>query len=164
MKTKTKLKLKITKLKLVRCGESTDSEWIQWLACRRDDKCRGFVDCGLSVFWRCRSRIIESIWSSVINLQFRSVVVNVCVSLSDHLIYNLQRLKFVPQKLKNGFTMMIIGVYIAWPQQMRIDFVQCWSVLWAKSYDTIRYDTRCYFNVRSKADISQLNLPHGTDN
>jgi len=32
------------------------------------------------------------------------------------------------------------------------------------TYDTIRYDTRCYFNVRSKADISQLNLPHGTDN
>ena len=29
---------------------------------------------------------------------------------------------------------------------------------------TIRYDTRCYFNVRSKANISQLNLPHGTDN
>jgi len=33
----------------------------------------------------------------------------------------------------------------------------------------IRYDTtfrcvKCYFNVRSKADISQLNLPHGTDN
>jgi len=27
--------------------------------------------------------------------------------------------------------------------------------------DTIRYDTRCYFNVRSKADISQLNLPDG---
>ena len=23
-------------------------------------------------------------------------------------------------------------------------------------------DTRCYFNVRSKADISRLNLPHGT--
>jgi len=29
---------------------------------------------------------------------------------------------------------------------------------------TIRYDTRCYFNVRLKADMSQLNLPHGTDN
>jgi len=28
----------------------------------------------------------------------------------------------------------------------------------------IRYDTRNYFNVRSKADISQLNLPHGTNN
>jgi len=27
---------------------------------------------------------------------------------------------------------------------------------------TIRYDSRCCFNVRSKADISQLNLPHGT--
>jgi len=24
--------------------------------------------------------------------------------------------------------------------------------------------TRWYFNVRSKADIGQLNLPHGTDN
>ena len=29
---------------------------------------------------------------------------------------------------------------------------------------TIRYDTRCYFNARSKADMSQLNLPHGTNN
>jgi len=33
-----------------------------------------------------------------------------------------------------------------------------------KKMKTIRYDTRCYFNVRSKADISPLNLPHGTDN
>ena len=30
--------------------------------------------------------------------------------------------------------------------------------------DTIRYDTRCYINVRSKANMSQLNLPHGNDN
>ena len=28
----------------------------------------------------------------------------------------------------------------------------------------IRYDTRCYFNVRSKADMSQLNLLHENDN
>jgi len=27
-----------------------------------------------------------------------------------------------------------------------------------------RYDTRCYFNVHSKADTSQLNLLHGTKN
>ena len=27
---------------------------------------------------------------------------------------------------------------------------------------SIGYDTRCYFNVRSKADTSQLNLPHGS--
>jgi len=26
-------------------------------------------------------------------------------------------------------------------------------------FDTIRYDTRCYFNLRLKADMSQLNLP-----
>jgi len=32
--------------------------------------------------------------------------------------------------------------------------------------DTIRCDTRCYFNVRSKAliVISRLNLSHGTNN
>ena len=29
-------------------------------------------------------------------------------------------------------------------------------------YDTIRYDKSCYFNVRSKADVS-LNLPHGKE-
>jgi len=28
-------------------------------------------------------------------------------------------------------------------------------------HQEVRYDTRCYFNVRSKADVSQLNLPHG---
>ena len=28
----------------------------------------------------------------------------------------------------------------------------------------LRYDTRCYFNVRSKIDTSQLNLQHGTNN
>jgi len=39
-----------------------------------------------------------------------------------------------------------------------------WTELNSSSEHTIRYDTRCYFNVRSKADISQLNLPHGTDN
>ena len=31
------------------------------------------------------------------------------------------------------------------------------------AYDTI-HDTRCYINVRSKADTSQLNLPHRTKN
>ena len=30
---------------------------------------------------------------------------------------------------------------------------------WDGKYDTIRY-----FNVRSKADLSQLNLPHGNNN
>ena len=32
-----------------------------------------------------------------------------------------------------------------------------YSSLW------IRYDTRCYFNVCTKADMSQLNLPHRSD-
>jgi len=29
---------------------------------------------------------------------------------------------------------------------------------------TERYDTRCYFNAHSKANMSQLNLPHGNYN
>jgi len=32
------------------------------------------------------------------------------------------------------------------------------------TWSVIRYDTRCYFNVQSEADMSQLTLPHGTDN
>ena len=39
-----------------------------------------------------------------------------------------------------------------------------WRVTLPTLLPNLRYDTRCYFNVRSKADISQLNLPHGTDN
>ena len=31
----------------------------------------------------------------------------------------------------------------------------CYRVAVAGSNDAIRYDTRCYFNVRSKADINQ---------
>jgi len=38
------------------------------------------------------------------------------------------------------------------------------SGLMLQQWRRVPYDTRCYFNVRSKADISQLNLPHGTDN
>ena len=30
--------------------------------------------------------------------------------------------------------------------------------------EMLQYDTRCYFNVQSKADMSRLNLPHGTNN
>jgi len=33
-----------------------------------------------------------------------------------------------------------------------------------QNHAAIRYDTRCCFKVRSKSDISQLNLPHGTKN
>jgi len=43
-------------------------------------------------------------------------------------------------------------------------FVYLFLINSVQKYDTIRYDTRCYFNVRSKADIGlcKLNLPHGT--
>ena len=34
----------------------------------------------------------------------------------------------------------------------------------AEFHNAIRYDTRCYFIVRSEADISQFGLSHGTNN
>ena len=45
-------------------------------------------------------------------------------------------------------------------------FLQTGRSSWrpANSVKALRYDTRCYFNVRSKADMNQLNLPHGNDN
>ena len=38
--------------------------------------------------------------------------------------------------------------------------------LWPKYciYTKAMHNTRCYFNVQSKADTNQLNLPHGTNN
>jgi len=38
---------------------------------------------------------------------------------------------------------------------------QMWSADPRGKMDMIRYDTRCYFNVRSNADMNRLNLPHG---
>jgi len=45
------------------------------------------------------------------------------------------------------------------------EMVQERDILTVKDYNMIRYDTilyytKCYFIVRSKADISQLNVPH----
>jgi len=60
---------------------------------------------------------------------------------------------------KKVFSVDQLGLY------MTVE-VLCSSIKGTKHFhaNTIRYDTRCYFNVRSKADISQLNLPHGNDN
>jgi len=44
------------------------------------------------------------------------------------------------------------------------NYVFSWQGVRTPLTPLVWYDTRCYFNVRSKADISQLNLPHGTDN
>ena len=40
------------------------------------------------------------------------------------------------------------------------DFIVSFVIIFG-TFVTIRY-TRCYFDVRSKANISQLDLPHGT--
>ena len=61
-----------------------------------------------------------------------------------------------------AFSLSSSQYHTAWPQRL-------WSydlMALCKYVDNnnIRYDTRCYFNVQSKADMSQLNLPHGTKN
>jgi len=44
--------------------------------------------------------------------------------------------------------------------KLRVMYAMMLAAWRTNTYDTIRYD----FNVRSKANMSQLNLPHGTDN
>ena len=60
------------------------------------------------------------------------------------------------------------SAHIWWPAMAKLQAasvpIAIGSCATGQTDDTIRYDTIRYFNVRSKADISQLNLPHGTDN
>jgi len=53
------------------------------------------------------------------------------------------------------------SIEIAWRQLFGKYKMQTYEIF-RKIVIKIRYDTRCYFNVRSKADISQLNLPHNS--
>jgi len=51
--------------------------------------------------------------------------------------------------------------FIVAPHSTVLHILHTW---WIKM-NTIRYDKRCYFNVHSKAGMSQLlNLPHGNNN
>jgi len=57
--------------------------------------------------------------------------------------------------------------HLAWSDDWELGVYRVWNRVNPRNGNTIRpigaYDTRCYFNVRSKADMSQLNLPHETD-
>jgi len=107
-----------------------------------------------------------------------------------HRISWLTDCKFTIRMLYTMYTMLFINFYIARPTYCFIFMYTCGLTVVIKgidpmlcyvtagyrlrrpkltpvsliSMDTIRYDTRCCFSVRSKADMSQLNLPHGTDN
>jgi len=52
-----------------------------------------------------------------------------------------------------------VAALLRWRRYTRLTYLLTYLTYFCHSYDT-----RCYFNVRSKADISQLNLPHGTNN
>ena len=43
-------------------------------------------------------------------------------------------------------------------------FTTCVAVELPTKCGNLRYHTRCYFNVRSKDDMSHLNIPHENDN
>jgi len=43
----------------------------------------------------------------------------------------------------------------------KVPLVNAKLLVFVQTFNVIPYDTRCYFNVRSKANTSQLNLPHG---
>jgi len=70
----------------------------------------------------------------------------------------------------NSFSSIMLRALVAYVNAENVDLALVLSPHFPRlrvvsaATATIRYDTRCYFNVRSKADISQLNLPHGTDN
>jgi len=59
----------------------------------------------------------------------------------------------------------LLGVMSAEPDPtLQLAYAQCISQAMGFARYTIRCDTRCYFNMRSKADMGQLNLPHRTNN
>jgi len=54
-------------------------------------------------------------------------------------------------------------VYKQWRHSGRLSDSAHWKHACLK-FNEERYDRKSYLNVRSKADMSQLNLPHGTNN
>jgi len=87
------------------------------------------------------------------------LIVELCASLEENKLKLLTRSTDYWLKKSHGIYRQIMPDVFVALFSIKIPNDSLWGRL-----DTIRYDTRCYFNVRSKADISQLNLPHGTDN
>ena len=90
--------------------------------------------------------------------------------LIGNLIYNLIRWKLVPQKLKNAFTasderwhVHSVGMYIALPQQTRIGFVRCRSVLCVKKKALLQEVVRnvcCMQRVFLRTTLKAACEPH----
>jgi len=75
-----------------------------------------------------------------------------CVKVARFMLTELSKKK-LSSKSSTTVILIIVGALIT---------AVMGAVLWYY-FHTKRYDTRSYFNVRSKADTSQLNLPHGND-
>ena len=59
-----------------------------------------------------------------------------------------------------GLALGLVGLVLGLELMLELELVV--AAACRPPYDTIRYEK--IFNVRSKAGISQLNLPHGTKN
>jgi len=70
----------------------------------------------------------------------------------------------VPDKGPLNGCVCVCASYTTTQQPQFMAFTLYRSTCVSRHFHTIRYDTRCYFNVRSKADMSQLNLPRRNDN
>ena len=146
---------------------------------------------GISVFGKLRSTLCDVPVLTHLNTHnFPSYPLSAfsyCASESDYKLYLITCLQFragthdttnvgrhrqwrnynsppllPPANIRYGLTVLIpnSGHFVP-PLPFWAPGPPAWPGLPMASY-AIRYDTRCYFNVRSKADISQLNLPHGS--
>jgi len=66
-------------------------------------------------------------------------------------------------RLKNKFIVSFVIIFATDSFPLRDYIHNLGTTSNFRRFYTIRYDTRCYFNVRWKADMIQLNLPHGNN-
>jgi len=90
---------------------------------------------------------------------FLSIIINRYSKLSITLVLGV----FIHSHTHTRFPALCPGLPV-WAGTRKVKLI--WILLKQETVSgsgirwAIRYDTRCYFNLRSKADISQLNLPH----
>ena len=85
------------------------------------------------------------------------VLLTVCVVVFFSVTKFIDLFSCIAASLFNKLTYLLIG-----PASYVVDTADL-TTAGNFTFNMIRYDTRCYFNVRSKADMSQLNLPHGNN-
>ena len=109
----------------------------------------------------CRRRLVTQCDICDAKISAAEIIINTYISWPIYLSTNKRHGKGKNSRYRrlDKCTLAPTGEYDWTIRARRRLFVSCLI-----RCNTIRYDTICYFNVRSKADVSQLNLPHGTNN